>query len=226
MRFFKHLFSLLFYLAVLLGGMWGYENVPTFQTKVNIVAAATQNTIANIKSTITGESSQSQQTSTATSSDSNTSSGRWTKNSATIYINIKNQTLNEAMQEAIANWNATGVFTFTIVSNKKAANIIATTMSKDNQAAGLTDMSINTTTGYFISGHVYLNSAYLLNAEYGYSKQRIVNTAEHELGHAIGLSHSNAISVMQPAGSNYTIQQRDINAVNKLYSTSSSSSSK
>ena len=63
-----------------------------------------------------------------------------------------------------------------------------------------------------------LNQHYLLNPLYGYSNQRIVNTAEHELGHAIGLDHTNNVSVMQPAGSYYTIQQADVQAVKKLYS--------
>ncbi|MGC4389050.1 matrixin family metalloprotease, partial [Streptococcus suis] len=53
---------------------------------------------------------------------------------------------------------------------------------------------------------------------FGYTYERIVNTAEHELGHAIGLFHDdNEDSVMQSSGSYYGIQQVDIAAVNKLY---------
>ena len=44
-----------------------------------------------------------------------------------------------------------------------------------------------------------------------------MNTAEHELGHAIGLDHTEEESVMQAAGSFYSIQARDIEAVRQLY---------
>ena len=64
---------------------------------------------------------------------------------------------------------------------------------------------------------IAINTYYLTDPSYGYSQERIVNTAEHELGHAIGLDHTNAVSVMQPAGSFYTIQPDDVQAVQKLY---------
>ena len=44
-----------------------------------------------------------------------------------------------------------------------------------------------------------------------------MNTAEHELGHAIGLDHNGGESVMQPAGSFYSIQDSDVEAVRQLY---------
>ncbi|WP_087908395.1 zinc metalloprotease [Limosilactobacillus fermentum] len=65
--------------------------------------------------------------------------------------------------------------------------------NSSNQAAGLTQMSLDEATGYFVSGKLYLNRAYLLNPTYGYSYQRIVNTAEHELGHVIAPKYKRAL---------------------------------
>ena len=98
------------------------------------------------------------------------------------------------------------------------ADIVVTTMNRsDSNAAGLTKTSSNSLTRRFMHATVYLNTYYLTDPSYGYSQERIVNTAEHELGHAIGLDHTNAVSVMQPAGSFYTIQPDDVQAVQKLY---------
>ena len=211
---FRRLISLLFYLILLVGGMHFYQTNLNFQTRVNIGIAAVKDYINRFQASFDDPSTTktTKQTTKATIKTDN---------------DTKNQTLDDAMREAINAWNATGAFTFQIVNNKKAANLIATTMQNNqDQAAGLTDMSINTATGYFMDGHVYLNTAYLLNPEYGYTHERIVNTAEHELGHAIGLSHTNQISVMQPAGSNYGIQQIDITDVQRLYAKAPTTSAK
>lgn len=145
--------------------------------------------------------------------------GRWTNREATIFIDMNNQVFKQAMEEAVQAWNNTGAFKFRIVKSRQQADIVATTSNnQNNQAAGLTEMSVSTMSGYFTSGHIYLNKAYLLNPVYNYSHERIVNTAEHELGHAIGLSHNNAQSVMQPSGSFFSIQNTDVQAVNNLYS--------
>ena len=84
-------------------------------------------------------------------------------------------------------------------------------------AAGATASQTNLLTNRFTHITVRLNRHYLLNVVYNYSYDRIVNTAEHELGHAIGLDHTDGESVMQPAGSFYSIQDSDVEAVRQLY---------
>lgn len=147
------------------------------------------------------------------------SGSRWETDTATIYIETQNPIFIEAYQTAIANWNATGAFTFVIVADASQADIIATEMNDGNtNAAGEAQSTTNVLNNYFVSVSVKLNSFYLLNEAYGYDFERIIHTAEHELGHAIGLSHEDSQpSVMESAGSYHGIQETDIAAVLALY---------
>lgn len=138
---------------------------------------------------------------------------RWDTASATVYIDTQDETFRSAYQEAIRTWNQTGAFTFQIVNDKSQANIVATEMNDGTvSAAGEAESQTNLLTKRFTNVTVRLNRYYLLNSQYGYSYERIVNTAEHELGHAIGLEHNEEKSVMQSSGSFYEIQ-----AVKELY---------
>ena len=136
---------------------------------------------------------------------------RWEKASATVY-------LRSAYQEAISSWNQTGAFTFQIINDKEKADIVAMEMNDGSvSAAGEAESKTNLLTNRFTHVTVRLNSYYLLDSRYAYSHERIVNTAAHELGHAIGLDHNEEESVMQSAGSFYSIQPADIQAVKDLY---------
>ena len=147
-----------------------------------------------------------------------TSGARWDTTSATVYIDTQDETFRSAYQEAIRTWNQTGAFTFQIVNDKNQANIVATEMNSSTvSAAGEAESKTNLLTKRFTNVTVRLNRYYLLNSQYGYSYERIVNTAEHELGHAIGLEHNEEKSVMQSAGSLYGIQAVDVQAVKELY---------
>lgn len=143
----------------------------------------------------------------------------WAQPSATVYINIKNNPeLHKAMTQAIQNWNRTRVFRFREVKSAANANIIARDIDTNTTtAAGVTSTTYNPLTGHLLTANIALNRYYLQSKTYDYSYQRVLNTAEHELGHAIGLQHARNTSVMQPVGSWYSIQVQDINAVRSLY---------
>lgn len=211
------------YLAIFAGFSWLYQDNHQFQRQTDNGISYLKASAQELSNHITGkktppeQSGQPQQSSTV-KSNTDSISGRWTNRTASIYIDMQSDTLQQAMTEAVDAWNRTGAFKFKVVKSAKQADLVATSSDNSNdQAAGLAEMNQNTLTGYFIDGHIYLNKAYLLNPVYGYTHERIVNTAEHELGHAIGLSHTQEQSVMQPSGSFFTIQKGDINAVNRIY---------
>ncbi len=212
----RHHFLLsLFYCVLFIWLITRYQGSPAFQQGVDTAILHTQQQVSRLL----GERPTSkQQTASRAEEDNALTDGRWPENSTTIYIDLSNPTLRAATTKAIDQWNQTGAFTFRPVQNKTDANIVITAVDRQqNGAAGLTNTKTDATTGYLLHADVQLNAGYLLNTNYGYSPQRIVNTAEHELGHAIGLQHTNATSVMQPAGSFYPIQSTDVEAVKRLY---------
>ncbi|WP_076459193.1 matrixin family metalloprotease [Limosilactobacillus caccae] len=240
-RFIFRLLKRLFLLGLLVGGGWLYFHNPQVQAVSNQAAWNIRERVAQLVGNGSGTSDDSQnlhldddnnkaqtdqqQPTTQQQASAKTTmpaAGRWASNTATVYVNTGNPTLDSATEAAIRAWNQTGAFTFKRVSDKNKANIVVTTMNRsDSDAAGLTQTSSNSLTQRYVHATVYLNTYYLTDPSYGYSQERIINTAEHELGHAIGLDHTDAVSVMQPAGSFYTIQPADVQAVNKLYSASS-----
>lgn len=216
----QHFMLVLMYLVIFTWFISLFQGSPAFQEAVNIGVQQTQVFIQNGINRLLGKKPvavtkpiDEEQNDAAPIKNS-----RWTKPSATVYIDLSNPVLRSATDSAIAQWNQTRAFTFYKTSNKKEADIVVSTINEQKDgAAGLTNNKMDATTGYLIHADVQLNTGYLLNPSYGYSQQRIINTAEHELGHAIGLAHTNSPSVMQPAGSFYSIQPIDVQAVKKLY---------
>ena len=228
MRSFFRFIKNLLLLSLLAFGVWSYQNNPDIHTATNDSVAVLKQkigqfiTTGNLQLPQAGDThTQSPNKTQSSSSESvtKTSNRRWPNATAKVYLNIQNNpVLRSASIDAMNAWNRTGAFNFVQTDNKSAAQIIIGVVDdSDTSAAGETSTTYNPVTGHLLRAKVNLNRYYLQNRWYGYSQNRIINTAEHELGHAIGLDHNNGVSVMYPKGSVYTIQSGDIKAVQKLY---------
>ncbi|MGT2906443.1 matrixin family metalloprotease [Streptococcus dentiloxodontae] len=211
------LLKLVLIVGIVVFGLVYYANHSSSDLASNISVA-----IENVSSYFNGNGTadlKENLSNLSTDTTTNSDGSRWNQASATVYIQSTNETLVAVYQDAISVWNKTGAFTFTVTTDAANADIIATDQSDaSSQAAGVADTQTNLMTNRITHVDVKLNSYYLLDDQYGYTYERIVNTAEHELGHAIGLEHDDAEdSVMQSAGSYYGIQQVDIDRVTQLY---------
>ena len=145
----------------------------------------------------------------------------WSTKEATVFINAKNPEIVNAYKQAITSWNNTGAFNFLLTNDKQKANIIADERYEGNVAAplGVTYSTYYLPTKQYSNATVYLNTFHVQNNYYQKNGGKLLNTAQHELGHSIGLEHNSAVaSVMEPKGGKTSIQPVDINNVKKLYS--------
>lgn len=215
----------IFLLALLAFGVWTYKNNPHFQIATNDSLATLSYRINQLLTTGTaiapknGVNPNTKTDTDKTENDNSSETRVWSDPEANVYVDIKNNLqLRSAAIDAMNAWNRTGAFAFYQTNDKSRAQIVISTVDdSDTNAAGETATTYNPSTGHLLKADVHLNRYYLQNEWYGYSNNRIVNTAEHELGHAIGLNHTNSVSVMYPKGSIYTIQPQDIRNVRKIY---------
>lgn len=143
----------------------------------------------------------------------------WSNAKATVYLNLQDNYLIDAAKQAVNNWNDTGAFYFTITNQRDQADIVISQIYADNTPyAGYTVIHYYVNSGLLFSVNSELNTYYLdPNAKTKFSQRRVINTVEHELGHAIGLQHTKHQSVMYPSGCYYSIQKEDIRNVKQLY---------
>lgn len=173
-------------------------------------------------------STSSSQSSSISSSPKNSTlnlNQTWPTNHVQCIIVTKNPRLIQAYKNAIIAWNNTKVFSFQLTDNSNAPlKLSETDLSNTTQTNnGWTTTELGVTKNSFydkphgqVSTEVDLDNTQTL---LGRPDSYLTLVAEHELGHAIGLTHApaNTKSVMVPYNVQVAIQQTDIDNVKQLY---------
>lgn len=144
---------------------------------------------------------------------------RYVNKKANYQVKSTSDKYKNIWAKATKEWTDNG-FKWTEKSSSK------TTLSsyEDDSKSGIGVAGYCTTKYRVWDGHIKKNKVMLNRAvfkKYDYTDSEIVNVAEHELGHALGLAHNDAgsISLMNPANRYYGIQGCDIRGMEKRYST-------
>lgn len=144
---------------------------------------------------------------------------RYAKKTASYQVNSTSKKYKNTWSKATKKWIDSG-FKWT----KKGSSKTTVASYEDNSKSGLKIAGYCNTTyrasdGVIVKNKIRLNRAVF--KKYDYTEAQIINVAEHELGHALGLAHNNqgSVSVMNPANRYYSIQKCDIKGMEKRYST-------
>jgi len=125
------------------------------------------------------------------------------------------------LNNAVKAWNASPANVI-LTQNHTGALTIQETSRPSVSWDGLTNYAWSTSNGvkYFTYAHVYINYHYTHSYPAGATQGVVV----HELGHALGLAHTNGCVIMTPGTSERwftchidTPRTDDINGINKLY---------
>lgn len=149
----------------------------------------------------------------------------WKKRNLTIYIQTTDPTAKKDFIDAINDWNDAKVLKLSLIKNPKQTDIICDIqdLSANTKHEGLetlktlgnTEVSYDQNTGEIMHANSVIDIYQIQNMPH----DQQVWIAEHELGHAFGLSHTNPGShtVMEPQNLKTGITSTDINNLKKIY---------
>lgn len=149
----------------------------------------------------------------------------WKKRNLTIYIQTTDPTAKKDFIDAINDWNDAKVLKLSLIKNPKQTDIICDIqdLSANTKHEGLetlktlgnTEVSYDQNTGEIMHANSVIDIYQIQNMPH----DQQVWIAEHELGHAFGLSHTDPGShtVMEPQNLKTGITSTDINNLKKIY---------